>query len=61
MILTVLKLSEVKRDPACLLDLMRPAAITKYGDVVAYAVSPKRMRELLEAEEYFLHHRKDNK
>ena len=50
MLTQVLKLSEIKKDPTCLLGLNRPAAITRYGDVVAYVVSPERMQQLLEAE-----------
>lgn len=50
MLTPVLKLSEIKKDPVCLLGWNMPAAITRYGDVVAYVVSPERMRELLEAE-----------
>lgn len=50
MITAILKLSEIKKDPVCLLGWDKPAAITKYGDIVAYVVSPKRMAELLEAE-----------
>jgi len=50
MITAILKLSEIKKDPICLLGWDRPAAITRYGDIVAYVVSPKRMAVLLEAE-----------
>lgn len=50
MITSVLKFSEVKVDPTCLLGWDRPAAITRYGDVVAYVMTPKRMDELLKAE-----------
>jgi len=51
MIHAVLKFSEIKKDPVCLLGWDRPAMITRYGDVVAYVVSPERMAELLEAEQ----------
>lgn len=51
MITAILKLSEIKKDPTCLLGWDRPAAVTKYGDIVAYVISPSRMIELLEAEE----------
>lgn len=50
MLTQVLKLSEIKKDPTCLIGCDIPSAITRYGDVVAYVVSPERMRELLEAE-----------
>lgn len=50
MITSILKLSEIKKDPVCLLGWDRPAAITKYGDIVAYVLSPERMKELLDAE-----------
>lgn len=50
MLTPVLKLSEIKKDPVCLLGWDIPAAITRYGDVVAYVVSPERMKQLLEAE-----------
>lgn len=50
MITSILKLSEIKKDPVCLLGWDRPAAITRYGDIVAYVVSPKRMNDLLNAE-----------
>lgn len=51
MINSILKLSEIKKDPVCLLGWDRPAAITKYGDIVAYVLSPERMKELLDAEQ----------
>lgn len=51
MITSILKLSEIKKDPVCLLGWNRPAAITKYGDIVAYVLSPERMKELLDAEQ----------
>ena len=51
MIHTVLKFSEIKKDPVCLLGWDRPAMITRYGDVVAYVVSPDRMRQLIDAEQ----------
>lgn len=51
MITSILKLSEIKKDPVCLLGWDRPAAITKYGDIVAYVLSPERMKELLDAEQ----------
>ena len=51
MIASILKLSEIKKDPVCLLGWNRPAAITKYGDIVAYVLSPERMKELLDAEQ----------
>lgn len=50
MITSILKLSEIKKDPVCLLGWDRPAAITRYGDIVAYVVSPSRMDDLLRAE-----------
>lgn len=50
MITTVLKFSEIKKDPVCLLGWDRPAVITRYGDVVAYVLSPERMMELLDKE-----------
>jgi len=48
--LPLLKFSEIKKDPAVLLGWDRPVIITRYGDVVAYLVSPQKMEELLEAE-----------
>ena len=51
MINAVFKLSEIKKDPACLLGWdNNPAMITRYGDVVAYVVSPERMEQLINAE-----------
>lgn len=50
MITTVLKFSEIKKDPVCLLGWNRPTAITRYGDVVAYVLTPERIDELLKAE-----------
>ena len=56
MINAVLKLSEIKKDPTCLLGWdKKPAMITRYGDVVAYVVSPERMEQLIEAEQRFAH------
>lgn len=51
MITAILKLSEIKKDPVCLLGWDMPAAITRYGDIVAYVVSPERMADLLEKEQ----------
>lgn len=50
MITNILKLSEIKKDPALLIGLARPAIITKYGSPLAYVLPPERMDELLEAE-----------
>ena len=55
MIHTVLKFSEIKKDPVCLLGWDRPAMITRYGDVVAYVISPERMEQLIKAEQRFAH------
>lgn len=51
MIMSVLKFSEIKKDPSCLIGWDRPAVITRYGDVVAYILTEDRMNELLEAEQ----------
>ncbi|RKQ59909.1 hypothetical protein C7457_1697 [Thermovibrio guaymasensis] len=51
MITNILKLSEIKKDPALLVGLARPAIITKYGSPLAYVLPPKRMNQLLEREE----------
>ena len=55
MITSVLKLSEIKKDPVCLLGWNRPAAITRYGDVVAYVLTPERISELLNTEHEINH------
>ena len=54
MILPVLKFSEIKKNPNVLTGINSNAAIIRYGDVVAYVVSPERMEELLYAEEQFV-------
>lgn len=51
MITNVLHISQIKKDPTCLIGLARPAIITKYGLVVAYVVPQERMEELLKIEE----------
>lgn len=60
MITEILKFSEIKKDPVCLLGWDRPAAITKYGDIVAYVLSPSRMNELLIAEKMLERIKQDN-
>lgn len=54
MVLPVLKFSEIKKNPNVLTGINGHAAIIRYGDVVAYVVTPERMEELLYAEEQFV-------
>lgn len=54
MVLPVLKFSEIKKNPNVLIGWDSHAVIIRYGDVVAYVVSPERMEELLYAEEQFV-------
>lgn len=46
MITPVIKFSDIKKDQNCLLGFDQ-AIISRYGDTVAFVVSPERMAELL--------------
>lgn len=46
----LIKFSEIKKNPSALLGQKDHAAIVRYSDVVAFVVSPTRMRELLDKE-----------
>lgn len=50
MITNILKLSEIKKDPALLIGLARPAIITKYGSPLAYVLPPEKMDNFLKIE-----------
>lgn len=52
MIQKVVKLTDVKKNPNIIIG--ECVSMVKYGQVVAYVVTPERMEELLYAEEQFV-------
>lgn len=52
MIKPVLKLSEIKKNPSCMIGCedYPESVVIRYGDVVAYVLTPERMIQLLEIE-----------
>lgn len=49
--ITLLKFSEIKKNPNIMILNNGHAAIVRYGDVVGFVVEPERMRKLIDAEQ----------